>query len=151
MELLVAVVILVIVASVGIASYGKAQIAGRDGKRIGDLQEIQKALETYYALNKAYPSGAGALLSSLTALEDYFAAKKIPSDPTDSGANQYKYYSVGTCATKQYIVCTALESCGTKCNRYTDPSTTLCDTSVNEAPPTPGAKLTLYCVNSLSN
>lgn len=59
-ELLIAITILVIVSTIGFASYSNAQIAGRDFRRKDDLRHIQTALELYKQKNGRYPCTASA-------------------------------------------------------------------------------------------
>lgn len=54
-ELLVAIVILGILVTIGIASFSSSQKKARDAVRKHDLFEVQKALEMYQADNGFYP------------------------------------------------------------------------------------------------
>lgn len=134
-ELLVAISIVTILSTVGLVTYTQAQANARDGKRISDIQEIQKALEQYYAVNGQYPRCQDATgyvdcanvviswvnddtasfssdITELKNLNDYFIAKKIPRDS--------KSYYYDTCSSsKKYALCVSLENCQGKCNRYT--------------------------------
>lgn len=60
-ELLVAVGIIGVLASVSIVSVNSVRAKGRDAKRVQELKQIQNALEAFFANNSAYPLGiAGA-------------------------------------------------------------------------------------------
>ena len=69
-EMLIAVSIIAIMASVVIVSVGKSRARGRDARRISDLKQIQQALVFYYdsgnttAGVKGFPSTGGAWYSS---------------------------------------------------------------------------------------
>lgn len=53
-ELMVAISIIAVLATVGFTYYQKAQSTARDSKRIADSQEVSKALEQFKALNNTY-------------------------------------------------------------------------------------------------
>jgi prepilin-type N-terminal cleavage/methylation domain-containing protein len=54
-ELLVVIAIIGILASMVIVSLTGARVKSRDGKRLAELKEMQKALELYYSNNGYYP------------------------------------------------------------------------------------------------
>ena len=54
-ELLVVIAIIGILASVVLVSLTGARLKSRDGKRIAELKEMQKALELYYSAHGYYP------------------------------------------------------------------------------------------------
>ncbi len=56
-ELMVAISIVAILATMGFSTYTKAQSSARDSKRVSDLQEIAKALEQYKAISGTYVPG----------------------------------------------------------------------------------------------
>ena len=60
-ELLVVIAIIGILASMVIVSLTGARVKSRDGKRLAELKEMQKALELYYSNNGYYPGTPGAL------------------------------------------------------------------------------------------
>jgi len=114
-ELLVVIAILSILAVIGVSTYANAQKAGRDGKRISDMEEIQKAVEQYYALNQKYPMSNGDTSATLgAAVNSYFGQAVMPNDPTQTGLDGYTYLSCA--ANNRYNICAKLESCGGKCN-----------------------------------
>ena len=65
-ELIIAIAIVGIIASIGFISYSQSQIVARDAKRKQDLQAIQTALQLYYQDNGRYPLTTGWVLSSST-------------------------------------------------------------------------------------
>ncbi len=144
-ELIVAITILGVISTVGLASYSGVQKNARDSKRTEDIKEIQKALEQYYAINRAYPGANGdATTSYPTSIKSYFQGGVAPVDPL-SNLN-YAYYP---CASAQkYVLCaTKIESCGGMCNANYDVTSppTGCDGYSTTAP------LNAFCVASLSN
>lgn len=55
-ELLVAVGIIGVLASVSLVSINSVRGKARDSKRLADMKEVQNALEAYYSSNGFYPS-----------------------------------------------------------------------------------------------
>lgn len=139
-ELMVAIVIVAILASIGLVTYGQTQKSARDGKRKGDIREIQKALEQYYAISRDYPATLG---SANISNSSYFPAGAIPVDPTNNTTYRYVYYApvAGTCT--RYIMCATLEN--NTGNRNAVPANG-CEQPVDQASPT-----NLYCLGSMSN
>ncbi|MBI2595256.1 type II secretion system protein [Candidatus Daviesbacteria bacterium] len=140
-ELMVVVSIIAVLAAVGLVLYQQAQKAGRDGKRIGDMQEVQKALEQYYAANGTYP--AAAAYSNLTTyIATYFASGSVPADP---GANTYTYSRNASCTggLDKYVVCAKVEliSKANSDTAATDACASLTKSATSE----------YYCAKSLAN
>lgn len=151
-ELLVTISIIAILATVGVVIYTGAQMNARDGKRIADIQETQKALEQYYSLNRSYPvAGAGRVdLSSLGGIiGSYFQSSQIPIDPKNSNPYiyQYAHQDIGAgCTSEKYIICATIESCSSqKCNRSTLPLNG-CEAATDTLTPQ-----YYYCAGSISN
>lgn len=146
-ELLVVISIIAILAAVGLTIYSTAQKNGRDAKRIGDLQEVQKALEQYYAANNQYPTKAQYSATSGSGnLGSYFQNGSVPTDPANTGNYQYVYTPCPVTGPPftSYNVCVALESCGSKCtNTY---NLNDCG-SVGQ----PYSTNTFFCIAHLSN
>jgi len=103
-ELLIVIVVIAILAAISIVAYNGIQQRARDSERVQEITTIQKALELYQIDNGGYPKcGATAVNtppaltsgSATSCLEElvpnYISA--IPTDPTNSGANQYWYAS----------------------------------------------------------
>ena len=59
-ELLVVIAIIGLLSSVITASVNVARAKARDAKRLSDLQQVQIALETYYADHGSYPATTGS-------------------------------------------------------------------------------------------
>jgi len=113
-ELMVVIVIIAVLATIGAVMYSSTQKAARISKRIGDLQAVQLALETYKASNGAYPRTDNVANSVgfrsecsqwvgvssdqvVPGLVPQFMAV-LPSDPQSNkvGTNCYIYNSNGT-------------------------------------------------------
>lgn len=138
-ELLVVIAIIAILSSIGLSTYFLAQKNARDGKRIADLDEVQKALEQYYSLNQRYP----AETSYPSDINSYFANTAAPKDPS-TGAN-YTYRDCST-STNRYNLCTTLESCGSKCNLSSMPT----QNNGCTAAPVQSAGNTILCKSNIS-
>jgi len=105
-EILVVMVIIGIIASIGFGSFQSSQTKGRDSNRKSDLDQIGKALETYYNDKGQYPTDTGGLINGCGAggicdWGDEFTDEngtnymvKIPSDPRTN--MNYYYSSDGT-------------------------------------------------------
>ncbi len=97
-ELLVVIAIIGILSSVVLASLNSAREKSRDARRIGDVKQLQLALEMYYDSNNAYPSSTAGL-----------APTYIPVQPTDpQSGNAYDYSTNGSNTT--YVVRATLEA-----------------------------------------
>ncbi|MEX0888035.1 MAG: hypothetical protein WDZ67_01515, partial [Patescibacteria group bacterium] len=94
-ELLVVITIIGLLASVGLASYTRAQARARDAKRQSDLTSLRSSLEIFYAENNVYPDTGGGwqgIESILDTLVPTFT-KVLPTDPGGQGL-AYRYRSV---------------------------------------------------------
>lgn len=109
-ELLVVIAIIGLLSSVVLASLASARSKANDSKRVSDLREIQKALETYANDNNgAYPSTGGSWRSQCSSAGAYAPQNlapglvptyisQYPSDPemkATAGTCCYYYVSDG--------------------------------------------------------
>lgn len=87
-ELLVVVAIIGLLAAMSVIALNSARAKARDSKRVGDIKQIQTALELYYNDNGRYPAAVatGGNISSGSAM--YMS--QVPGNPQPS--------SDGTCA-----------------------------------------------------
>jgi len=96
-ELLLVIIILGVLATLIIGNFFTSLKKGRDARRKGDLEQIQRALEMYYEDKKAYPVTAGLTLggklceNNPCGASDKVYMQKVPNDPI-SGKN-YEYLS----------------------------------------------------------
>lgn len=97
-ELLVVIAIIGILSSVVLASLNSARKKSRDARRIGDMKQLQLALEMYYDTNTAYPSTASGTAD--------LSPTYIPAVPTDPQGNVYGY----TGGTDDYTLGISLEN-----------------------------------------
>lgn len=143
-ELMVVMSILAILATVGVVTYTNTQKVARDGKRMGDIQEIQKAVEQYYALNQKYPGSNGDTngfpTAYTTALQSYFASGTIPKQATNSA----NYFYIPCSNQNRYNICTGLETCNNKCTNTVTPGNGC------TAAPVGAAGNAVYCVSNIS-
>lgn len=134
-ELLVVITIIAILATIGAVYYGQASLTARDGRRVGDLTEIQRALEQYYLVNNNYPAALSTISNNT-----YFHQGAVSQDP------KFGAYNYVTCATSpfKYIVCAKMEGTS-KGNRGALPvASDACSGAVT------AAGNTYYCVGSIS-
>jgi len=120
-ELLVVVSVIAILSGISLSVLNSKGVRAkaRDSQRIGDLKQIQTALELYFTDNRSYPpeSGSWVNVSSLTGelVPGYINA--LPVDPKDTGDINpcsgsvedyaYTYYPVSSGA--GYVLATMLE------------------------------------------
>jgi type II secretion system protein G len=104
-ELMVAMAILGILATVGISSFRSSQIKTRDARRKSDLGQLQRALETYYNDHSSYPLSNDTGLIEIDEISlswggelkddnDTVYMKELPQDPNVNPA--YCYISDGS-------------------------------------------------------
>ena len=79
-ELLVVVAIIGLLATLSIVALNTARAKARDTKRVGDIKNIQTALELYYSNNGAYPSQTSAATTIPGLTPTYMG--QIPAAPT---------------------------------------------------------------------
>src|SRR4051812_6455627 len=65
-ELLVVIAIIALLSSIALIAFQSARAKSRNVKRLGDMTQMNTALELYFATNKGYPSSTGGLPVSLT-------------------------------------------------------------------------------------
>lgn len=112
-ELMVAIAIVAIIASVGMVVYSAAQKTGRISKRVQDLDALKTSLELYKSATGYYPSATvasqyyclGASGSGLSVLVPNYMPV-LPSDPLDgsstTGTYCYEYASSNTSNSTNY-------------------------------------------------
>lgn len=123
-ELIIAISLMAIVSTVGLASYTKSLSSRADARRKADLEQIKGALEMYRSnsTNSSYPTA----LPTLAATPKYLT---VPVDPRDGRAYGYSassggYYlgatleniPVPTCAVATLTSCTNFNSGTIRCN-----------------------------------
>ncbi|NCN03639.1 MAG: type II secretion system protein [Candidatus Pacebacteria bacterium] len=96
LELLVVISIIGLLVAMGAVAFTTAQQRGRDSKRRGDMQAIQKAFEQYYAENTGYDATCSTMAIA-------HMPGGLPSDPKSSES-----YSIN-CTTATYCACALLE------------------------------------------
>lgn len=99
-ELLVVIAIIGILSSVVLASLNSARQKSRDARRIGDIKQLQLALEMYYDSTNEYPQTLAALVS------DY-----IPTQPLDPQSGvAYDYAPNAAADATSYVLRATLET-----------------------------------------
>jgi len=104
-ELLLVIAILAILAALISGNFLTSLKKGRDARRKGDLEQVQKALEVYYEDNKAYPLSASIEFSAPfchpNGCTTRIYMEKLPQDPksecnyvyVSTDGTDYKLYS----------------------------------------------------------
>lgn len=107
-ELLIIIVILGFLTALISGNYISSLQKGRDARRKNDLAQIQRALETYYEDNKAYPTGVPPFGSGFCTPTSCVSGSKTymvrtPEDPNASYSYAYlvdtdsQYYYLFSC------------------------------------------------------
>ena len=119
-ELMVAISIVAVLATISFSLFQNTQSTARDGKRRADVDAIAVALETHFDASAGMYSAVDW---------SWFSDKIPPVDPLNSGSYTY-LYPASTGAT--YKVCATLEKGG---GNFSDQGTT----------PASGSSATYYC------
>lgn len=98
-ELLVVIAIIGIILAYATANYLTAQKQARDVRRQQDMEAVQTAMETYMAVNGAYPTGAQ--------IDTAFDTGTRPDDPQPT-----KDYIWSAVASDGYCICANIETTG---------------------------------------
>jgi len=112
-ELLVVIAIIGLLSSVVLASLNNARSKARDARRLGDIRQIQLALELFYDDKKEYPleSVPTYLMSDIA---DDLVPKYIPlmpADPSHGNTSQgYRYGSTNSSPVNDYAILVNLEN-----------------------------------------
>ena len=116
LELLVVISIIGILMAIGSVSFSTAQKKGRDSRRQGDMQAIQKSLEECYALDNKYPPTSGVVSGSALscAVSTASVMNQVPFDPKNiAGSYVYTYTVDAADPATIYCLCAQLENIGT--------------------------------------
>lgn len=105
MELLIAIAILGILATVGMGSYFSSLKKGRDARRKAALEQVQRALEMYYNDHGRYPDPDSLPWGEQFTDGTTIYMQKLPEDPK----SDYTY---------QYVTDTAMETAGSYFKLY---------------------------------
>jgi type II secretion system protein G len=79
-ELLVVVAIIGLLATLSIVALNTARAKARDAKRVGDIKQIQTALELYYNDNGGYPS-TDIIAAKTIATNSIVYMNQVPTAP----------------------------------------------------------------------
>lgn len=120
-ELLIVIVIIAILAAIAITAFANAQAQARDSQRKSDIEQIQQALELYYADNGHYPLEADMIDTTTPPYEDTFDGMEkdafLDPNAADDAVNSFV---AGTAAANEYgyavtqtdgTACTVVENC----------------------------------------
>ena len=115
LELLVTISIIGILIGIGSVSFSTAQKKGRDSRRQGDMQAIQKSLEQCYALDNRYPPTSGVVSGSALscAVSTASVMNQVPFDPKNIAGSYVYTYTAVPVTFSGYCLCSHLENLGT--------------------------------------
>jgi len=121
-ELLIVIAIIGLLATISIVALNGARQKGRDAKRVGDIRQVQTALELYFNDQNSYPVVASSLVlgsgnaaklcdtgfvaAATTCTRTYMGI--VPANPTPNGS-AYTYTSTGAGTSTAYTVTFTLE------------------------------------------
>lgn len=93
-ELLIVIMILGVLAALITGSFFTSLKKGRDAKRKGDLEQIQRALEMYYEDKKTYPTfifpfGNKLCETGACGVNEKVYMQKVPDDPISGKDYEY--------------------------------------------------------------
>lgn len=103
-EILVAVSIVILLATVGMVSYSAAGRGGRDAKRKADVEQLRSAVEIYKSENGFYPT------ESPSCVAQNLAGTYINPYPTDPKPTYT--YCYDRISNTQYRICAGIEAGG---------------------------------------
>jgi len=105
LELMIVIIILGVLAALISGNFITSLKKGRDARRKGDLEQIQRSLEMFYEDKKAYPASitfdAKFCENNPCGATDKVYMQKVPTDPsgknyrycTNTSTNQYQLYA----------------------------------------------------------
>lgn len=120
-ELLIAISIVAVLASLGLVVYTNIQKDSRDQRRMRDLKTVEQALEAYRSANGSYPPGDGNISTALTVLTGQKYLEDVPTDPLSARFYRYRCLSLecanfALCAQKEGSKFSGLSFCaGVSC------------------------------------
>lgn len=111
-ELLVVVAIIALLASLIVASLGRAQERARDVRRIEDVNSLQKALAIHLASNATYPIAVAS--TSITGSDsvslELIGSQSISAGPLDPIYPTYSYVYASNAIGSDYMIGFCLET-----------------------------------------
>ena len=84
-ELLVVVAIISLLSSIALIALQQARQKSRDVKRLGDITQMNTALELYFNVNKGYPQGVGGKPVSM--IPDFVVKLPVAPEPADGACD----------------------------------------------------------------
>lgn len=102
-EMIVVIVVIGILATIVMVSFGAVQKSNRDSQRDRDVVEVQRALEKYYASNGVYPTsatvcGSATAACDLSSLSSSLTPNYIATIPTAPSTPNYQYFAPSAAA-----------------------------------------------------
>ena len=108
-ELMISVAIIGILIAAAAASFVQAQRKARDGRRMQDMEALQKAAEQYYLIKNDYLVPIGSGVSWYT--NNQSVLENFPKDPKIVGGVGWTDYStISSVGTTGYCFCALMEN-----------------------------------------
>lgn len=105
-EVLVAVTIISVLASIGVVAYTSVNKRARDAKRKGDVEQIRSALEMYRADIGYYPNIGSGSWTNASGLSTPLVSTYLPAIPSDPKSTQtYRYKATNLSGSTYYGYC----------------------------------------------
>lgn len=110
---MIVVAIIVIMSAIVLSYLDSAKKKGRDAIRIGDIKQIEQALEVYFDSCSEYPTPVSNKLPASLATD--CGGNKLPKVPTDPKTSEGWYYGYGLLSNPpdgqsiKYHICARLE------------------------------------------
>ncbi len=96
-ELLVVIAVIALLSSIALIALSSARQKSRDAKRIGDMTQMNNAMELYFANFKGYPSSTAAgLPANGTLVSNYASSLPASPLPADGGCPVLNYPAPAT-------------------------------------------------------
>jgi len=133
-ELLVVISIIGLLSTISVVALNGARQKGRDAKRVGDIRQIQTALELYFNDNNAYPISTSIVLgtaataktictdgleATCVATGDKTYMGIVPAAPTPPTGNAYTYISASPGSTYSITFTLEEDTGGYEAGTYT--------------------------------
>ncbi len=154
LELMIVIAILGVLAAMISGNFITSLKKGRDARRKGDLEQIQRALEMYYEDKRVYPTAVPGNTLSTQIIDPGTSGKiymeKVPTDPSGGNYGYYydsanNYYQLYACLENNQQILpylsnnpnNAAPACGTNCFEPDGHTSTTCIWGISSPNTTP--------------
>jgi len=106
-ELLVVIAIIGLLSTLAVVALNNAREKARDARRVGDVKQVQTALELYYNDESGYPdavTGGGSITGATSGITYMSTVPIPPTPPTAHTAYTYTKRDDGASYTLEYVL-----------------------------------------------